>query len=179
MMKAAAEIAAQLEALAARDASPQEYSESLRVVNAPGLLLAVAEYCMPNTSISEALYRRGLELGASEETLRGYLALANIFEGRLEKASELVLTRAGESRDDVVLSAWANLDTEPGEVTRRLVEAIGRCPESLRLRRQLADYSLRIRRMDLAQVSHRWLLINETSGSERERVAAVIREQDW
>lgn len=172
-------IAAELFKLEASGAIVETVEESLNEVDDARVLLAVADKCVPSIRLSEALYRRGLMLGAPDETLRGFLALSMIFAGDLQGAAELVVGSARDSNDEVLLSAWANLDLEPGEVTRRLVEAVRRCPESLRLRRQLATYALRIRRMDLARSTHLWLLAHEVTYAERERVAQVIREFGW
>lgn len=173
------DIVERLESLRGADATTHACAVILRRVADPTTLLQVVEETFSTPQVADAAYHRGLELGVAEETLRGYLALAAIFEGNIERATQLVLPSVHDTRDDVLLSAWANLDYEPGEVTRRLVEALKRSPDSMRLHRQLADYSLRIKRLDLARKTHRWLLEHETSEAERERVAALIQEYHW
>ncbi len=179
MSDQASAIARRLETIEARDGAEDEFDSELLAVLEPGTLLQVAERCVHNVVIAGALYRRGMAVGAPEESLRGYLALASIFEGDVSAARELVAPFAGASHNDVLLSAWANLDEEPGEVVRRLVEGLRRCPQSLRLQRQLADYALRVSRLDLAKRAHIWLLEHEPSSVERDRIQLVIREYGW
>lgn len=179
MINEALSLAERLESLDARDAPNGEFDAELSHVSEPELLLRVAELCLHSTAIAAALYRRGMALGAPEETLRGFLALACIFEGDPESASQLLGGFVATSSDEVLLSAWANLDDEPGEVTRRLVEGLSRCPNSLRLYRQLADHSLRVKRLDLAKRAHQWLFENEPSDGQRERVRQVMLDFGW
>lgn len=131
------EIVSQLEELEAEDAHPSRMLEVLTAIQSSMELWEVAERVAPYLPIARMIFRRSMQLGASLDRSRGYLALAYIFDGDDETASAIV-GDPQESADPVLLSAWAHL-AEGFESERRLHLAIDRCPTDARLRRQLED----------------------------------------
>src|SRR2546423_151642 len=117
MTDAVSEIAETLERLDQRGAPRSEYRVLLHRVQSAQQLIDVAAKSYPSSTVASAIDERGRELGADREVLDGYRALAHIFEGDLGKAAELVRPSFQESHNEILLSAWANLDEEPGEVT--------------------------------------------------------------
>lgn len=84
------------------------------------------------------IFRRCLELGGPLERARGYLALAHIFDGDNETAQAIV-PEAGDARDPVFLSAWAQLADTPSEQLLRLRESLRKCPGDRRLGAQIEE----------------------------------------
>jgi hypothetical protein len=179
-MSRPAEIAERLELLEAGDADAAALLEALREVPDAASLWEVADWVVPYVPIMEAVRLRARELGASDETARGYLAHAFGFDGD-DAAAEALAGRAAEegSRDPVLLDAWIGLVPTPEEALSRARLALERAPDSLRLYRRLANTALRSGAMDDAREAHRWLLAHETHPVEKARLKEVMAEYGW
>lgn len=178
-MASVPEIADRLEHLEAAQASPAALSRVLQEVEDPETLWQLADRLAAYPGLMEALYGRAKEIGGSEETARGYLALAYLFDGQQEIPAALVRDYEAKSKDPVLLHAWAELAQDRTEVLARLKESLKRCPESLRLWRQMATEALRQNARSEAREAHRWLAAHERTEPERDRIQAILRENGW
>ena len=173
------ELADRLEKLEAAGESTNALVEALRVLRDPLLLWRVADSVVPYPRIMGAIYQRASELGASEDTALGYLALSHIFDGDMEAAAKILGSLPLSGRDPVVLAAWVLLGNGISEQIDRLEEGLKRCPGSIRLWRMLATEALRAGHLDKAREAHLWLFTHEVDDRERDRVAKIISEHRW
>lgn len=175
-MSRIAGLASRLETLEANGASSAEILGVLRQVEKADQLWSLADGVAPYLPIMRMVYRRAIELGASEERARAHLASAHAFSGDSETAMALV-GRADESAtDDVLLDMWAVLGSEASSVSARLLKALERCPESLRLRRRLLSEALGSKDERLASELIAELLRDETDPDERQRLHQIKSE---
>ena len=179
-MSLAAQIAERLELLEAGDADAASLLEVLREVPDAAGVWEVADWVVPYVPIMEAVRLRARELGASDETARGYLALAFSFDGDDESAEALAgRAEDEESRDPVLLDAWISLAATPEEGLARTRRALELSPGSPRLYRRLANAALLSGSMEEAREAYRWLLAREEHPVERTRLKEVMAEHGW
>ena len=170
------DLASRLETLEAADANAAEILEVLRQVENAEQLWMVADGVAPYLPIMRMVYRRALELGASEERARAHLASAHAFSGDSETAMALVVRADESATDDVLLEVWAVLGPEPSSVRARLLKALQRCPDSLRLRRRLLSEALTSKDERCASELIADLLRDETDPDERQRLHRIKLE---
>lgn len=139
------EIVSRLEELEAEDAHQSRLLDVLGAVQEPSHLWDIAERVTPYIPIMRMIFRRAVQLGASADRARGYLALSYIFDGDDETASAIVADPQ-ESTDPVLLNAWAHLSDDSEVVLSRLRYAMSRCPTDTRLRDQTNDLLNRLSR---------------------------------
>lgn len=173
------QLAEHLERLEAAGEPTTKLVEVLRAVDDPEMLWRVADGVVAYPTILGAIYQRASELGASEDTALGYLALAHTLSGDLEAASRILGQLPLSSSDPVVISAWAALGDDNAERIQRLEEGVRRLPNSLRLWRQLATETFRAGRLGRSREAHLWLLAHEEDAQQRERVAKVLEDNGW
>lgn len=171
------DIASRLEALEAAAADTSEMLVVLRQVGSPERLWDVAAAVVPYVPIMRMIYRRALEIGASEERARAYLASAHAFSGDNETASAIVAGAGDTATDDLMLETWAVLAEDPISVTERLRLGLQRRPESLRLRRRLLSEAMRNNDDACAKEVLASLLRDETDRAERERLRSIQSEK--
>ena len=174
------DVAERLELLESGEADVAALLQALRDVSDAASLWEVAEWVVPYVPIMEAVRLRARELGASDETARGHLALALTFDGD-DAAADALAGRAGEeeSRDPVLLDAWIGLSPTPDEALSRIHLALERVPGSLRLYRRLANTALQSNWMEQAREAHRWLLAHEEDPVEKARLMEIMAEYGW
>ena len=168
-----------LERLEASGESSARLVEELRTVDDAQNLWRVAESVVGYPAIMGAIYQRASEIGALEDTALGYLALSHAFDGDDARASTILGCLPESSKDPIVLSAWAALADNSEERIRRLNQGIQRCPDALRLWRDLASETLRIGLMKRSREAHLWLLAHEENPQQRDRVAKLIENYGW
>jgi hypothetical protein len=174
------ELADRLERLEAMGKSADELVDELRSVSSAESLWQVADRVVAYPAIMGAIYRRASEIGGgAEDRALGYLALAHVLDGQIDRASSLLGGIWTGSRDPVVLQAWALLAEDSTARINRLREGLRRTPDAIRLWRDLAAESLRASRMDDAREAHLWLISRETSPQEQARLREIAHQHGW
>jgi len=166
--------------IAAKDRDDVRLLGILRTIPDADTLWALTPNINPDIAIARMVYRRALELGASEDTARGYLANAFEYYGDDETAAAITGQRMPDTSSTELLLAWAALDWEPQRHVERLRAALPTADDPIRVWRGIASTAINHDALsnDAAE-AYRWMLQHEQKTSERARLLAVMQERGW
>jgi hypothetical protein len=173
------EVSKKLDELARQGKPERELLIVLRRIPDAETLWSLLLYLAPSILVARMVYRRAMELGASEDRARGYLAGVHQFYSDEETAAAITGQRMPQTNDPELLIVWASLDLMPRGHIERLQAVLPHASDPLPVWRAIASTSNLGGMNDIAAEAYRWLIAHEPDEQERERIRALVQERGW
>lgn len=172
-------IAEEIDALDRRGVHWNDILTVLRRISDAETLWTLVPYLAPSLPVARMVYRRAIELNASEDRARGYLATIHGFFADDETAAAITGQQMPSTRDTELLLAWASLDWEADRHIARLQSVLPHADNLRRVWGAIASTASRTGRDAVAVDAYRWLIAHETDEKERNRFLSIVRERGW
>jgi hypothetical protein len=173
------EVSSQLDLLDRQGAHWNEMLVVLQRIPDVETLWRLLTHLTPSLPIARMVYRRAVELGASEDRAKGYLAGIHQFFADNETSAAITGQHMPKTTDTELLLAWASVDWEAQRHIERLQLVLPYADDPKRIWAAMASTAARTDNDAIAAEAYRWLVAHESDEKERRRLLDIMQERKW